>query len=76
MERDNASRPAVSRHLKILRESKLVINRRSGREWRYALDGQRLVAVYVDWFEQFAPVWDEALRNLQARAESGRPPSR
>lgn len=66
------TRPAVSRHLRILRESGLVVVRASGRERRYAVDARALHDLYHAWFEQFAPLWDQALRTLKRRAESDR----
>ena len=64
------SRPAVSRHLKVLRQARLVAARRRGREWRYELDARPLARVYYDWFQQFTPLWDQALTDLTARVES------
>ena len=59
------TRPAVSRHLRILRESGLVRASASGRERRYALDARALRDLHRSWFEQFIPLWDKALRNLK-----------
>jgi DNA-binding transcriptional ArsR family regulator len=50
------SRPAVSRHLRILRESRMVALRKSGRECHYALDERGLLEVYRGWLVQFEPV--------------------
>jgi DNA-binding transcriptional ArsR family regulator len=63
------SRPAVSKHLRILRESRLVHAAQSGREWRYTLDAAELSRMQRDWFEQFAPLMDEALVRLKKQAE-------
>jgi DNA-binding transcriptional ArsR family regulator len=65
------TRPAVSRHLRILRESGLVGAAASGRERRYTVDARALRHLHDSWFRQFAPIWDNALRNLKRRAESG-----
>lgn len=64
------TRPAVSRHLRILRESGLVTSVSSGRERRYTLDARAMRDLHHSWFDQFVPLWDEALRNLKRRAES------
>jgi DNA-binding transcriptional ArsR family regulator len=64
------TRPAVSRHLRILRESGLVTSLSSGRERRYALDARALRDLHQSWFDQFVPLWEKALRNLKRRAES------
>ena len=63
------SRPAVSRHLRILREAGLVVAVRDGREWRYSLDPSPLAVVTQEWFAQFTPLWEETLANLKRRAE-------
>lgn len=67
------TRPAVSRHLRILRESGLVVVHASGRERRYALDVRALHDLHRSWFEQFAPLWDQALRGLKDRVEADAP---
>jgi DNA-binding transcriptional ArsR family regulator len=64
------SRPAVSRHLRLLREAGLVVASQDGREWRYSLDHRPLADVTQRWFAQFAPLWEETLTNLKQRAES------
>ena len=63
------SRPAVSRHLRILRDAGLVTALRDGREWRYSLDSAPLAEVTQQWFAQFSPLWEETLANLKQRAE-------
>lgn len=59
------SRPAVSQHLKLLREAGLVSEVRHGRERRYALEPERLrdVASWLAHYEQF---WTRRLQNLGA----------
>jgi DNA-binding transcriptional ArsR family regulator len=64
------TRPAVSRHLRILRESGLVVVRASGRQRQYALDVRALHDLHRNWFEQFAPLWDQALCKLKRNVES------
>jgi DNA-binding transcriptional ArsR family regulator len=59
------SRPAVSRHLRVLRRSGLVVAVQDGREWRYSLDPSPLAQVTQQWFAQFAPLWEEALVELK-----------
>lgn len=65
------SRPAVSRHLRVLRESRIVSATEVGREWRYRLDAHGLASAYRDWFARFAPMWDAALLELKRRVEVG-----
>ena len=51
------SRPAVSRHLAILRRSRLVVARRTGRELHYSLNAAPLREV-DSWLRQYAAFWD------------------
>ena len=64
------SRPAVSRHLRVLREAGLVSAVRDGREWQYSLNPAPLATVTQQWFAQFAPLWEEALDRLKRQVES------
>jgi DNA-binding transcriptional ArsR family regulator len=63
------SRPAVSRHLRVLREAGLVLADEVGREWHYRLNVAALARVHRDWFARFAPLWDESLAALKDQAE-------
>jgi DNA-binding transcriptional ArsR family regulator len=63
------SRPAVSRHLRVLRVAGLVNAVQNGREWHYSLDPSPLAEVTQQWFSQFAPLWEETLANLKREAE-------
>ena len=47
------SRPAISRHLRVLKQAKLISEKKSGRENRYALHANRLRPVR-DWLDGFA----------------------
>lgn len=64
------SRPAVSRHLRLLREAGLVEATQHGREWRYALRVTPLAEIHQRWFAQFAPLWDDSLARLRSIAEN------
>lgn len=59
----NMSRPAVSQHLKILRDVGLVEVHRVGREQRYRLRSEPLEIVY-DWVAHYTQFWEEKLDNL------------
>jgi DNA-binding transcriptional ArsR family regulator len=59
------SRPAVSQHLKVLREARLVDNRREGARRLYFIDPRGLGALRA-WLDEF---WDEALAAFRAEAE-------
>jgi DNA-binding transcriptional ArsR family regulator len=60
------SRPAVSQHLRVLKEAGLVTDRRDGNRRIYQLDPDGLGALcsYLDRF------WDRALADFKAAAES------
>ena len=58
------SRPAVSQHLRILLDARLVTEQRHGRERRYRLVPERLAPVR-DWLATYERFWDERLRKLQ-----------
>jgi len=57
------SRPAVSQHLKILREAHLIVQTRSGRENHYALDARSLVEVQ-QWVTSYEVFWRDRLHAL------------
>jgi DNA-binding transcriptional ArsR family regulator len=65
------SRAAVSKHLRVLREARLVRARERGREWHYILDARPLAGVYRDWLESFAPYWEDSLGRLKRQVEDG-----
>jgi DNA-binding transcriptional ArsR family regulator len=61
------SRPAVSQHLKTLKEAGLVADRQEGTRRVYFIDPHGLGALRR-WLDQF---WDEALAAFQAEVERG-----
>lgn len=60
------SRPAVSQHLKVLKEADLVRDEPRGAARIYRIHAPGLKELR-DWLESF---WDEALENFKAYAES------
>jgi DNA-binding transcriptional ArsR family regulator len=60
------SRPAVSQHLRVLKDAGLVRERREGTRHFYSVNGDGL-AELRDYFEGF---WDEALAAFKEAAES------
>jgi DNA-binding transcriptional ArsR family regulator len=62
------SRPAVSQHLRVLKEAGLVTERRDGTRRLYRLDPDGLAQVRR-YFDDF---WTEALAGFKAAAESER----
>jgi DNA-binding transcriptional ArsR family regulator len=59
------SRPAVSQHLRVLKDAGLVTDRADGTRRVYTIDPQGLAAIRI-WLDQF---WDEALSAFQAELE-------
>jgi len=64
-EQFDVSRPAVSRHLRVLREAGLVQERRDGRLRLYRASPEPL-AELRDWLDRY---WDDRLRALKQLAE-------
>lgn len=61
------SRPAVSQHLKVLKEAGLVADRPEGPRRVYYIDPHGLGALR-QWLDQF---WDQALAAFEAELERG-----
>jgi DNA-binding transcriptional ArsR family regulator len=64
------TRPAVSQHLRVLREAGLVREERVGRERRYRLDARPLRAV-ADWAGHYERFWQHHARLLSELLEEG-----
>jgi len=60
------SRPAVSQHLKVLKDARLVVDRPAGNRRIYQVDPTGLAALRAD-LERF---WGQALANFKAAVES------
>jgi DNA-binding transcriptional ArsR family regulator len=69
---DHISQPAVSKHLRILREARLVQAKPEGRERRYYLNAAALRQV-AEWLHHYEPLWDERLATLKQLAEQSAP---
>jgi DNA-binding transcriptional ArsR family regulator len=63
------SRPAISKHLGILRRAHLVEERREGRHRLYQLNPEPLKAV-DSWLQQYRTFWTASLNNLKAFVEA------
>jgi len=61
----DVSRPAISKHLRILREARVVSERRDGRNRIYELNPEGLKALR-EYFDQF---WSQALEAFKRAAE-------
>jgi DNA-binding transcriptional ArsR family regulator len=70
------SRPAVSQHLAVLQQARLVEERRAGRHRVYALRAGPLRAV-TDWLGPYQDFWTERLDALgrHLRDRHGEPPA-
>jgi DNA-binding transcriptional ArsR family regulator len=62
------SRPAISRHLRVLRTARLVRERREGRQRIYQLEPDRIEEV-ARWAEEYRQFWQESLTNLKRHLE-------
>nr|WP_116450745.1 metalloregulator ArsR/SmtB family transcription factor [Blastococcus litoris] len=70
-ERFPVSRPAVSRHLRVLREAGLVTARAEGKRRLYALDPRPLREL-DDWLEPYRDLWARRLDALDTEIARGR----
>jgi DNA-binding transcriptional ArsR family regulator len=65
------TRPAISQHLKVLREAGLVTDRKEGRTRLYRLEPAPLGEV-IDWLTFFDAFWDDRLASLARYLRGGR----
>jgi len=63
------SRPAISKHLRLLRKAHLVEEKREGRHRIYQLNSEPLKAV-DSWLEQYRVFWQTSLTNLKTFVEA------
>ena len=68
VERFDMTQPAISQHLKVLREAGLVTPRSVGRQRRYRLNAARLHEVY-DWVGHYERFWRVKLDALGSYLE-------
>jgi DNA-binding transcriptional ArsR family regulator len=62
------SRPAISKHLRVLREARLVVDTRVGRERVYTVDPVPLQSV-AGWLEGYRAFWQSSLNRLKRHLE-------
>jgi DNA-binding transcriptional ArsR family regulator len=62
--RADVSQPAISQHLRALRENGLVARRRDGRKLYYRPEPDALAPI-VDWLETYGVFWRERFARLQ-----------
>jgi DNA-binding transcriptional ArsR family regulator len=63
------SRPAISKHLRLLRRAHLVQEKRQGRHRLYQLTPEPLKAV-DSWLQQYRVFWQTSLTNLKTFVEA------
>ena len=66
-----ASRPGISRHLRVLRECGVVASRKDGKTQVYALNGRPLVEMRDGWLARFGDMQTASLKALRRRVEGG-----
>ena len=66
----DVSRPAISKHLRVLKDARVVRERREGRNRIYELNPEGLT-VLREYFDRF---WDEALSAFKKAAEEKKEP--
>jgi DNA-binding transcriptional ArsR family regulator len=62
------SRPAISKHLRLLRSAGLVVSRRQGTASRCSLNAKPLRAVN-NWLRDYETFWAETMQNLKSYVE-------
>ncbi len=68
----SASRPGISRHLRVLRECGLVNVERSGKTQNYTLNAQPLQEIRDGWLAGFATMQTRSRAALRRRVEQGK----
>jgi len=66
------SRPAISKHLRVLREARLVREHREGRMRHYELTPAPLGEA-IQWIESYRAFWAVNLTNLKRHLEGNKP---
>ena len=64
-----SSRPAISKHLRILRETRLIRDQRVGRERVYTVNPVPLQSV-AGWLEGYRAFWQASLAQLKRNLEA------
>jgi DNA-binding transcriptional ArsR family regulator len=64
-----SSRPAISKHLRVLRQARLIVDQRVGRERVYTVDPVPLQSV-VGWLEGYRAFWQTSLNQLKRNLEA------
>ena len=67
-ERFQISRPAISKHIKILSECNLVIIEQTGRERFCKINPNELVPAFM-WLDQYKNLWEERIDSFEAHLQ-------
>lgn len=62
------SRPAISKHLRLLHGAGLVVTRRHGTQSLISLNAKPLRAI-SDWLQDYEAFWNESLQSLKKHME-------
>ena len=60
----DVSRPAISKHLKILKECELIVINKKGRERFCQIQPKNLIPAFL-WVEQYRNLWEEKLDSFE-----------
>ena len=66
--RNEVSQPAISQHVRSLKEAGLLVERREGRHIHYRCQAQGL-APLIDWIGHYGVFWRERFTNLRTLLE-------
>jgi len=64
-ERFSISRPAVSKHLKILEECGVILITQSGRERYCAIQPEQLIPAFL-WLDQYRQIWESRIDSFES----------
>jgi len=63
-EKFDVSRPAISKHLKILKECGIIVINKQGRERFCQIQPRTLIPAFL-WIEQYRRLWDQRLDSFE-----------
>lgn len=63
-EKFEVSRPAISKHLKILEECELIVIQKKGRERFCQIKPKNLIPAFL-WIDQYRNLWEEKLDSFE-----------
>jgi DNA-binding transcriptional ArsR family regulator len=69
VEKLGLEQPSVSKHLKVLRQVRLVRVRRNGRHMLYRTNAEAIRPMY-EWTKTFERFWEHQLKRIKERAEA------